>query len=97
MIIEQMSKDTLYVVQFIGKSRQDDEIIMKTSERIAKHGTYTKRIDIPRWDIVKREDESVSVIKNGIISVYPLLLAQQKGEPCEDVLNRKLESGPDGE
>ena len=27
LIIEQMNKDTLYVIHFVGKSRSDDEII----------------------------------------------------------------------
>lgn len=56
LIIEQMNKDTLYVIHFIGKSRSDDEIIQKTSERLAKHGTYSKRMEIPKWDITKKEN-----------------------------------------
>ena len=90
-----MSKDTLYVVQFVGKPRSDDEIIQKSSERLAKHGTYTKRADIPRWDVIKRDDELVPIVKNSILSVYPLLTAQQKGESCENILDQKLLIGQD--
>lgn len=35
LIIEQMNKDTLYVVHFEGKPASEDEVIQKTSERLA--------------------------------------------------------------
>ena len=66
LIIEQMSKETLYVVHFEGKPASDDEVIQKTSERLAKYGTFTSRADIPRWTISKNNDK-VPFISNQIL------------------------------
>lgn len=49
MIIEQINKDALYVVHFEGKPSAEDEIIYRSSDRLAKHGTYTSRPELPQW------------------------------------------------
>ena len=47
LIIEQLDKPTIYVVHYEGKSSSYDEVIAKESGRIAPHGTFTARDDIP--------------------------------------------------
>ena len=65
LIIEQMNKDTLYVVHFEGKSSSEDEVIYKTSERLAKHRTFTSRLEIPRYEVTKNKDGvNVYVLRN---------------------------------
>ena len=73
MIIEQMGKEALYVIHFEGKPSSEDEIIYRNSDRLAKHGTFTNRLDIPQWHSQKSEDGSkVSVLRNQILSTYDL-------------------------
>ena len=77
LIIEQMNKDTLYVVHFEGKSSSEDEVIYKTSERLAKHRTFTSRLEIPRYEVTKNKDGvNVYVLRNQMLNIYNLLLAQ---------------------
>ena len=65
LIIEQMNKDTLYVVHFEGKPASEDEVIQKASDRLAKFGNYTSRLEIPRWGSTKNKDNvKVPVIRN---------------------------------
>ena len=65
LVIEQMNKDTLYVVHFEGKPASEDEVIMKTSDRLAKHGKYTSRVEIPRWGTtVSKDNVKVPVLLN---------------------------------
>ena len=49
MIIEQINKDALYVIHYEGKPSSEDEIILGSSVRLAKHGSYTSRFEIPSW------------------------------------------------
>lgn len=90
LIIEQMNKDTLYVVHFEGKPSSEDEVIQKTSDRLAKFGSYTARAEIPRWSTVSKEGGvKVPTITNQILSAYQLLLAQNNNKkasmtPIED-------------
>ena len=78
LIIEQMNKDTLYVIHYEGKPASEDEVIQKTSERLAMHGHFSSRPEIPRWQMIKnKENVKVPVIRNQILSVYSLLLMQQ--------------------
>ena len=68
LIIEQMNKDTLYVVHFEGKPASEDEVIQKTSDRLAKFGNFTSRAEIPRWSItVNKDNIKVPVITNQIL------------------------------
>lgn len=77
LIIEQMGKETLYVIHFEGKSSSEDEVISKNSERLAKHGTYTSRLEIPRWQTNKNKDgQLVQVMRNQMLNIYSLLVAQ---------------------
>lgn len=79
LIIEQMNKETLYVVHFTGKPSSEDEVIYRSSNRLAKHGTYTKRKEIPRWESRKDKDgRNTHVLKNQITTVYPLILEQRQ-------------------
>ena len=73
LIIEPMDKEAFYVVHFEGKSSNDDEVIYKNSERIARHGTFTSRSDIPHWQ--RQEGEKGPILRNQMLNVYPLLLA----------------------
>ena len=49
LIIEQMEKETLYAIHYDGRSTQDDEVIYKGSERLAKQGFFSSRAEIPRF------------------------------------------------
>lgn len=74
LIIEPMGKETLYVVHFEGKASSEDEVIYKSSERIAKHGTFTSRKEIPSWHISKsKEGQKVLILRNQILQVNELL------------------------
>lgn len=90
LIIEQMNKDTLYVVHFEGKPSSEDEVIQKTSDRLAKFGSFTSRTEIPRWSTISKENGvKVPTITNQILSAYQLLLAQNTDKkatipPIED-------------
>ena len=65
LIIEQMGKDTLYVVHFEGKPSSDDEVIYRTSDRLAKKGTFTDRLEIPRFEVTKnKEGVTVQILRN---------------------------------
>ena len=52
----------MYVVHYQGMSNQWDEFICQSSGRLAKHGTYTSRKDIPRY--LLSQDKSISCIEN---------------------------------
>ena len=87
LIIEQMGKETLYVIHFDGKSSAEDEVIYKHSDRLAKHGTYTIRLEIPRWTTTKKKDgQLIQVMRNSMPNLFSLLVAQQKGEPIMDII-----------
>ena len=60
-----MNKDTLFVVHFEGKPASEDEVIQKTSDRLAKFGNFTSRPEIPRWTTTLSKDNvKVPVISN---------------------------------
>jgi hypothetical protein len=61
--IESPNKETLLVVHYEGWNKYYDEIIKMSSNRIASHGTYTKRKDIPRYQL-KDSNSMVGVIVN---------------------------------
>ena len=50
MIIEIVNQEPLLVVRFNGLLGHSDEIIVKSSGRLAKLGTYTGRSDIPKYE-----------------------------------------------
>ena len=45
-----MNQDPLLVIRFDGLLGHRDEIISKNSGRLARHGTYTLREDLPRYE-----------------------------------------------
>ena len=49
LIIEQMNREPLFVVHFDDKTSYFDEVIARNSGRLAKHGFFTSRSDIPRY------------------------------------------------
>lgn len=54
LIIEIVNQESLLVVRFDGLLGHSDEIIVKSSGRLAKKGTYTGRSDLPFYE--KSED-----------------------------------------
>ena len=75
-----MGKEALYVIHFEGKPSSEDEIIYRNSDRLAKHGAYTSRQDIPQWHSQKNDDGSkVSILRNQILSVNDLFEVQKQG------------------
>jgi hypothetical protein len=50
LIIEIVNQEPLLVVRFSGLLGHSDEIIVKSSGRLAKKGTYTDRTDIPIYE-----------------------------------------------
>ena len=84
MIIEQINKDALYVIHFEGKPSAEDEIIYRSSDRLAKHGTYTSRPELPQWHARKNQDgEKEIILRNQILSVAHLFAAQKsQDEPA---------------
>ena len=69
LIIEQINKDPMYVVHYQGMSNRWDEFICQSSGRLAKHGTYTNRTDIPRYQL--SQDKSIVCIENQILTSQP--------------------------
>ena len=65
MKIEVPHKDPLLVVHYEGWNRYFDEIIKQVSPRLAPLGTYTSRLDIPKY-LLKSENAMVGVIINRI-------------------------------
>ena len=61
--IESPNKETLLVVHYEGWNKYYDEIIKMTSNRLAPHGTYTKRKDIPRYQL-RDANSMVGIIVN---------------------------------
>jgi hypothetical protein len=45
-----MHQEALLVIRFDGLLGHGDEIISKGSGRLARHGTYTSRDDLPRYE-----------------------------------------------
>jgi hypothetical protein len=50
LIIEIVNQEPLLVIRFNGLLGHSDEIIVKSSGRLAKKGTYTDRKDIPIYE-----------------------------------------------
>lgn len=65
--IECPNREPLLVVHYEGWNKYYDEIIKQNSPRVAPHGTYTTRRDIPRYSL-KNENSMVGVIVNRIIT-----------------------------
>jgi hypothetical protein len=63
--IESPSKEPLLVVHYEGWNKYYDEIIKQGSSRVAPSGTYTSRLDIPKYQL-KQENAMVGVIINRI-------------------------------
>ena len=51
MIIESANSEQMLLVNYQGWNRYFDEIISKSSPRIAPHGLYTSRKDIPKYQL----------------------------------------------
>lgn len=64
--IESPNKEPLLVVHYEGWNKYYDEIIKQTSPRLAPLGTYTSRLDIPKYHL-KNDNSMVGVIVNRII------------------------------
>lgn len=64
LIIEIVNQEPLLVVRFNGLLGHSDEIIVKSSGRLAKKGTYTDREDIPIY-------EKNELCLPRLINVYP--------------------------
>ena len=66
MVIEQINKEALYVIHVLGKTSNEDEIIYRNSDRLAKHGTYTSMPDIPKWTYSKNSngEKVVTTLRN---------------------------------
>lgn len=48
LIIESIKREPVFVIHYDGLDSTTDEVIFKNSVRLAKHGTYTLRNDIPK-------------------------------------------------
>ena len=55
LIIEQMGKDPLLVIHKEGFSSEWDELLYRNSPRVAVHGSYSLRNDIPRYVFEQNE------------------------------------------
>lgn len=53
MIVESQLRDPIILVQFDGFEESKDEVLFKSSPRLAKAGVYTSRKDIPRYEMPK--------------------------------------------
>ena len=92
-----MNKDTLYVIHFDGKPSSEDEIISKSSDRLAAQGCFTSRPDLPHWVISRNataENPEEKCISNQMPGTLQILLAQQKGRLNLDLISKK-EDGED--
>jgi hypothetical protein len=63
--IESPNKEALLVVHYDGWNKYYDEIVKQSSVRIAPHGTYTSRNDIPRY-LLKEDNSMIGSIVNRI-------------------------------
>ena len=63
--IESSTKDPLLVIHYEGWNKYFDEIISQTSVRVAPKGTYTNRLDIPKYAL-KTENSMQGQIVNRI-------------------------------
>lgn len=65
LIIEQMNREPLYVIHYKDRSSYFDKVIASNSSRLASHGFYTSRADIPRYSSEANSNGSkVLVLKN---------------------------------
>lgn len=64
--IECPNRDPLLVVHYEGWNKYFDEIIKQNSPRLAPHGCYSKRKDLPRY-LLKAENSMVGVIVNRVL------------------------------
>jgi hypothetical protein len=67
--IECPEREPLLIVHYEGWNKFYDEIIKQNSHRVAPHGFYTSRKDLPRYSL-KNENSMVGVIVNRV--VHPL-------------------------
>ena len=63
--VECPNRDPLLVVHYEGWNKYYDEIIKQTSQRLAPHGMYTKRKDLPRY-LLKSDNSMVGIIVNRV-------------------------------
>jgi len=68
--IECPNRDTLLVVHYEGWNKYYDEIIKQNSPRIAPHGLFTSRKDIPKYHL-KSDNSMVGVIVNRTMPTIP--------------------------
>lgn len=61
--IENPNKETLLVAHYEGWNKYYDEIIKMSSQRVAPHGLYTSRKDIPKY-MLKDNNSMVGIIVN---------------------------------
>ena len=66
----------MYVIHYEGMSHQWDEFICQSSGRLAEHGTYTSRTDIPRYQLL--QDKSIVCIENQILISTPMNSCKEK-------------------
>lgn len=64
--IESPAREALLVVHYEGWNKYYDEIVKQTSNRLAPYGTYSSRLDIPRY-LLKDANSMVGNIINRII------------------------------
>jgi hypothetical protein len=57
MKIESANKDPLLVIHYEGWNKYFDEILPSNSPRVAPHGYYTNRKDLPRYAL--KEENSM--------------------------------------
>jgi len=83
--VECPNRDPLLVVHYEGWNKYYDEIIKQTSPRLAPHGTYTKRKDLPRY-LLKSDNSMVGVIVNRVApkEVSKPLPSEQKPNQQEE-------------
>ena len=75
--IECPNKDPLLVVHYEGWNKYYDEVIKQTSPRLAPHGTYTSRKDLPRYHL-KQDNSMVGIIVNRVLAKEPAKPADEK-------------------
>lgn len=76
-----MARETLVVVHYDDLPTAQDEVVYKNSPRLAKHGIYTSRGDIPKFE--NGSTEIVNQLPSNHESENSLLVYQRHSEKSE--------------